>query len=323
MSNTPITSRIKRSPLLKYSPLKEEKDPKAKVTGTAEGEERIVKTTVEKEGKAIGGKDNMSDAEWKAYLAKETPEQRAKRVKREVEEGRREAPTTETVETKEKGPDIDFEGKLYAKKEFDVLQPWEKRQMSRAIKKEQRDIRRAKIKAAKKAGTLTPEMRKKFKAEEAKAELSEFEAMAERGKAARASGRKTGTSKVYAGQREMDLAELDKGEQKKQVLETARKEARQKAAEAANITTGTSSQAAQAITPGQQIQQMAASFDPAAYSLDFNAGDYSSLLKMKSSPVKKALKGNQYKLPQHLQNAIKAAPGKLKTPLKKGYFKSK
>ena len=195
--------------------------------------------------------------------------------------------------------------------------------MSRAIKKEQRDIRRAKIKEARKKGTLTPELRKQFKAEEAAAEKAEFEAMAERGKAARASGRKTGTSKVYAGQREMDLAELDKGEQKKQVLETARKEARQKAAEAQNITTGTSSQAAQAITPGQQIQQMAASFDPSAYSLDFNAGDYSSLLKMKSSPVKKALKGNQYKLPQHLQNAIKAAPGKLKTPLKKGYFKNK
>ena len=67
---------------------------------------------------------------------------------------------------------------------------------------------------------------------------------------------------------------------------------------------------------------MAASFDPSQY-LDFRAGDYSSLLKKKSSPAKKALKGNQYKLPAHLQKAIKAAPGKLKTPLKKGYFKNK
>jgi hypothetical protein len=26
-------------------------------------------------------------------------------------------------------------------------------------------------------------------------------------------------------------------------------------------------------------------------------------------------------LPQHLQDAIKAAPGKMKSPMKKGYFK--
>lgn len=319
MSNTPITSRIKRSPLLKYSPLKEEKDPKAKVTGTEKGEDQTVITTEERR------KQSSIDFEKKCYNADGSRKRGVPGCKWADEEGTEAPKETETVTTTKTvpGEDIDFEGKLYAKKEFDVLQPWETRQMSRAIKKEQRDIRRAKIKEARKKGTLTPELRKQFKAEEAAAEKAEFEAMAERGKAARASGRKTGTSKVYAGQREMDLAELDKGEQKKQVLETARKEARQKAAEAQNITTGTSSQAAQAITPGQQIQQMAASFDPSAYSLDFNAGDYSSLLKMKSSPVKKALKGNQYKLPQHLQNAIKAAPSKLKTPLKKGYFKNK
>jgi hypothetical protein len=39
------------------------------------------------------------------------------------------------------------------------------------------------------------------------------------------------------------------------------------------------------------------------------------------SPATKALKGAQNKLPQHLQDAIKAAPGKMKSPMKKGYFK--
>ena len=35
------------------------------------------------------------------------------------------------------------------------------------------------------------------------------------------------------------------------------------------------------------------------------------------SPLTKALVGNQHKLPQHLQDAIKAAPGK---NYKKGYY---
>ena len=35
------------------------------------------------------------------------------------------------------------------------------------------------------------------------------------------------------------------------------------------------------------------------------------------SPLAKALVGNQHKLPQHLQDAIKAAPGK---NYKKGYY---
>ena len=39
------------------------------------------------------------------------------------------------------------------------------------------------------------------------------------------------------------------------------------------------------------------------------------------SPATKALKGAQNTLPQHLQDAIKAAPGKMRGPLKKGYFK--
>jgi len=44
------------------------------------------------------------------------------------------------------------------------------RQISRGQKKAARDVRRAKIKEARKAGTLTPELRKQFKLEEAQAE---------------------------------------------------------------------------------------------------------------------------------------------------------
>jgi hypothetical protein len=39
------------------------------------------------------------------------------------------------------------------------------------------------------------------------------------------------------------------------------------------------------------------------------------------SPATKKLQGAQNTLPQQLQDAIKAAPGKMKSPMKKGYFK--
>lgn len=318
MSNKPITSRIKRSPLFKYSPLKNEDDPKAKKFGTEKGEDKVVTETKEVRTQA------SKDFEAKCYNADGSRKRGVPGCKWADEEGTEAPKETETVTTKKtvEGEDIDYDTTLYKQKMGDVLQPWEKRQMSRAIKKEQRDIRRAKIKAAKKAGTLTPEMRKKFKAEEAQAELSEFEAMAKRGKAARATGRRTGTTNVQTGQEKKLKGDLSDQEQLEQAKQEALRQAKQKAAESSGITTGSSSQAAGAVDPGQQIKQMAASFDPSQY-LDFRAGDYSSLLKKKSSPAKKALKGNQYKLPAHLQKAIKAAPGKLKTPLKKGYFKNK
>ena len=300
MSNKPITSRIKRSPLFKYSPLKNEDDPKAKKFGTEKGEDREIEVTEEREKpqvgayrRACGGKNDGSTG---------TDPETGKKFKCAQAKKGEEPEETETVTTKKtvEGEDIDYDTTLYKQKMGDVLQPWEKRQMSRAIKKEQRDIRRAKIKAAKKAGTLTPEMRKKFKAEEAQAELSEFEAMAKRGKAARATGRRTGTTNVQTGQEKKLKGDLSDQEQLEQAKQEALRQAKQKAAESSGITTGSSSQAAGAVDPGQQIKQMAASFDPSQY-LDFRAGDYSSLLKKKSSPAKKALKGNQYKLPQHLQ----------------------
>ena len=64
--------------------------------------------------------------------------------------------------------------------------------------------------------------------------------------------------------------------------------------------------------------------DPSNFQIDFTPGDYSSILKGNSavamtkkgysmkakSPAAKKLQGNQGNLPQHLQDSIKAAPGK-------------
>jgi hypothetical protein len=115
---------------------------------------------------------------------------------------------TETKTTVTPGEDSSWEENLKVKTTGDVFQPWETRQMSRSIKKEQRDIRRSKIKAGKfgsqnKKGEwvakegISPRQQAKF--DEAKTELTEFQAMATRNKAARASGKKGGTSVLLPG----------------------------------------------------------------------------------------------------------------------------
>ena len=66
--------------------------------GTDDAFGDVTETTVTKQGKVIGGgyEDKMSDEDWKKYLANETPEQKKKRLEREVKDGVREATTVDT-----------------------------------------------------------------------------------------------------------------------------------------------------------------------------------------------------------------------------------
>ena len=99
----------------------------------------------------------------------------------------------------------------------DVLQPWEKRQQSRSIKKEQKDVRRSKIREARiqkrlnkaKSGSIR-EARLTAKLEENTARKKEFTDASTRGEKARASGKRTGTSNVTIGERNMLKSELGK-----------------------------------------------------------------------------------------------------------------
>ena len=170
--------------------------------------------------------------------------------------------------------------------------------MSRGIKKEQRDIRRAKQKLAraeKRGNTI--------KADEARAELEEFKAMAERGESARATGYATGKRDVQTGQEKV----LKGDRTPEQQLEQAREEAKKLAAKNKNITTGS------------DFKQSEGSVDPVSATVfsDFRKDlsnedyslDYSSAFQMKAkSPATKKLQGNQSRLPQHLQDAIRQAP---------------
>ena len=306
----PITSRVKRSPLLKYSPAKQTAD----VGGYTPGKDEVIEEDV------MGKKtDFVSPKDEREKDPKKWEETRKGICQGTIKGDRSKVDCSDIVvgkkKTTVKGKDQEWEGTLKTETKGDVLQPWETRRMSRAIKKEQRDIRRAKIKAAKKAGTLTPEMRKKIKAEEAQAELEEFQAMATRGKTARASGKRTGTSNVHTGQRDMTQSELDKKEQeemlKRKSEAKSRREAaeqeRSRAAKESGVVTGQAVKAidapAPATPPAPRVGSSAGEDD-----LYTSSKGYSAFKMKAKSPAAKKLQGNQNKLPQHLQDAIKAAP---------------
>lgn len=326
--NTPITSRIKRSPLLKYSPLKNDKDPKATSGGSEKGKDEVVTETKEVRTQA------SKDFESKCYNADGSRKRGVPGCKWADEEGTEAPNETETVTTKKTvpGKDLDYDTTLYTKKEDKVVfDPIEVRRQERAgtiinrkINKYERQMGKYGTFDADGEFTANPDLsqRDMRKLRQARANLKGAKSASSNVQAGRESGQNIG-DRYYGGQRQMDKGERTDAQQLAEAKRQAQKENRQKIAEEQNITTGNSGQASKAITPGQQIQNMAAEFDTSKYALDFNAGDYSSFLKMKSSPAKKSLKGNQYKLPQHLQEAIKAAPGKLRTPMKKGYFKNK
>ena len=132
----PITQRAK-------SPLKETDEVTlGKTTRVASPGEDIT-TEVSKPGEVIGGGysgPGMGNEAWKKYLASETPEQRDKRHAREVKDGVRKAPTTETVVTKGE-PVITTEKQQFTPQTADNytgITPWENRFNMRTARQSER-----------------------------------------------------------------------------------------------------------------------------------------------------------------------------------------
>ena len=271
----PITSRVKRSPLFKT-------DPKAKRGGVDEGEDKVEIKNITTESSYEGKK--MSDEAWKAL----TPERR-RELNAAVganKEGKIITESKEKVITP--GEDTPYEGTLMEVTTGRRLGPQEIRANQRSTKKLQRDIRRAKIKSARKAGTLTPELRKQYKKEEADAELADFEAAAKNQSSAMASG-KTRNESFVSGQRERLQGEDDPTEQ------TAEFKRKAKMAKQQGITTGGRfSQASQAITEGGSLSDMAEKVDTADFSTGYTPFTGSGI-NMLSSVAKKS----PYKMKGH------------------------
>jgi hypothetical protein len=312
MSNLPITSRIKRSPLLSQEAGAIDPDnPKAIVGGISQEPDQTVTTLGKSEYNYTGPLDTSGN--YYEKLAKEEGFKNFKGTIKEYEQSKlkkmSEAGNSNVEEEKGEssttivpGATTTWEGTLKKATTGDVMQPWEVRQMSRSIKKEQRDIRRSKIKANKFGSqnekgewvakeNLSPRQQAKF--DEAKAEFKAFQAAATRNEAARGSGKKGGSIGVDTGQTNMLQGNLDKKEQETMLAE--------KAARDAGVITAKKEDE----TPKPAPPKM----KPSAFKM------------YAKSPATKKLQGTQNKLPQHLQDAIKAAPGKMKSPMKKGYFK--
>ena len=314
----PITSRIKRTPILKRSMAKETENGNVEAIGskTTKGKDKKEIKKVTKKSSYEGKK--MSDEDWAAL----TPEER-RRLNSAVganEKGEIITETEEEVITP--GEDKTVDTKLYRKDYQDVKEPWEVRRSNRSAKIAGRAQRRAQNKADKVARQLAkmdaadkkPGNKKYDRLMAKQTETTQELENMEQGSLNVAEGRKSGKLAGSRVRRTEDVVKTAGDyEDPEQIKQAAR---RQEIAAQSGMTT---SQAEGAPMPGQTAFSGALEAAKELGELDYKAGQYTqgitmkpSAFKMKGkSPAAKKLQGNQGKLPQHLQDAIKAAPAKL------------
>ena len=274
--NLPITSRVKRSPLLgqKEGAINPTDDP-AKGYYESEGEDTIVtergdlipkkasKNRVEK-----GSKEEAFYIRNKNRCDKLSNDQKLDPANKCTGFAQEREPDKEVVV---KGESEMADVPIKVAQKGDVMEPWQISRMQRSIKKEQKQIRKSKLKQ-RPDGVSRRDWKKQVKAEENAAEQKEFKALADRNAKARASGKRGGSRDVAGFDR---IKTIGEDSEKVQVAKAA------KAAKLAKLAKE-------------------------------NEEKKKSPNEMRStSPAKKALKGSQNQLPQHLQAAIKAAPGKM------------
>jgi hypothetical protein len=258
----------------------------------------------------------------------------------------------------EKGEEKDIEFDLMEmKSQGTMLEPWELYRQKRTSDKANREVYSAQRKMAK-YGEFTVDEKTGDKIFKPNSDLSQKQLrQLEKAQSELKVGKnlqtnvQTGTRKgvkagqtFERGQREVPLGKRTEDQQKAQAVRadnikqknaTVKPEEKNATVEPEEKKPGQAGGAVEveAVNPFAGIE---VNMDPFVFTPDT---DYMSLLRSSSkmtkkgytqkakSPAAKALKGAQNKLPQHLQDAIKTAPGspaKLgPSPLKKGYFKSK
>jgi len=315
----PITSRVKRSPLLKYSPAKQTEDGNVEAIGSQNIKGKDKKVEVRETRR----KQSDIDFEKNCYNADGSRATDKEGCKWADTEGTETPSSTETITTTkiEPGEDKTVDTKLYRKDTQDVKEPWEVRRSNRSAKIAGRSQRRAQNKADKVTRQLAKLEEKgvtsgrkydnlKAKATETTQELENMK----QGSLNVAEGRKSGKLAGSRVRRTEDAVKTAGDyEDPEQIKQAAR---RQEIAAQSGMTT---SQAESAPMPGQTAFSGALETAKELGELDYKAGQYTqgitmkpSAFKMKGkSPAAKNLQGNQGKLPQHLQDAIKAAPAKL------------
>lgn len=314
--NLPITSRVKRSPLLQTKTAEEIATqsaqqggnlPDTSIVGAGEDKEITKTETVETgptekfEGELATGKAAEEWAKQKAFCEGKPKGTPGCSGFHKFEGG-----GTEETTTKETVPGEDVETQTAAKREGKVQTNFEARQLGRQTKFKNRLARQSKIKQAKntakgggtfdadgnyvKGTKLKGKAKRQFikdaklkaKAEENRRETSDFESAADNQSEVMQSGKTIGQTT----RRDTDRTDTTADQSDAELIATEKARQKRLASEKNNITTS----ADKAIEPAPTTMK------PSAY-------------KMKGkSPAAKALQGNQGKLPQHLQDSIKAAP---------------
>jgi len=375
----PITSRVKRSPLFKYSPLKQD------TPATAGGSEAGGTTTKNVDSEVTEKKRNYAkdeqvcSAEYKAKTGKggpgskecqewkdTSPEQKKKAETTTTETcppGSTGTPPNCTVETKE--DDLDYEGTLQTAKHGRVLEPWQINRLKRGTRKATNERDQAARRLDRNKGVTfkdgkyvlndnaTAKERRKFNKQNDR--FIDADNTAKNQTLARESGRLAG-EEYYKGDRDRGLGEQSDPEQKAQFKRDAIKKNKAEKAAAAAAAKAAKDKAeldaakkvadeeneqkeadANGVTTGQSNSEVGIDVAPISLGGGFGSGldlykqsSYTPLVMTKKgysmkakSPATKKLQGAQNTLPPHLQAAIKGAPGKMKSALKKGYFKNK
>ena len=272
--NLPITSRVKRSPLLSQAAgaIEVGDDDQAKGFYESQGEDvKSTKTVTQGPTESFTGTKATGEAEKK--WAKQNEYCKGKPVGTPGCSGFHKFEGTGTVveETVVKGEKEMGEVPIRVAQKGDVMEPWQISRMQRSIKKEQKQIRKSKLKQ-RPDGVSRRDWKRQVRAEENAAEQKEFQALADRNAKSRASGKRGGSR---------DVAGFDRA---KTVGEDSEKVQVTKAQKAAELAANKNKKEEKKKSPNEMRP---------------------------TSPAKKALKGSQNQLPQHLQAAIKAAPGKM------------
>ena len=321
--NLPITSRIKRSPFFKD---KDPKNKKATASSIVEGgtTTKNVSTTTTSENPNLtsfkercgkfGGKNSAAAAAAGCVWADDAKDP---------------DPVTTTVdkEVVVKKPDEIVSTDLYEERKQDVLNPAEVNRFKRATNMTTKNVRRTGDKQDKvkrglskfnkydtdKDGEISDKERssmstgflgfgnkqKKYdklkrRETETKQEMEQFSSAQENQARSQKSGRRWKEKIKTDDELKTKGQYTDKEQLQMEKDKLAVERAKLKAAQNQNVTTSSGGQAAGAIEVTDEVAPLG------------------STAKKKNSPYKKALKGSQNQLPQHLQAAIKAAPGKMK-----------
>ena len=319
--NLPITSRVKRSAILKTSALKQTEEEAKKSAqqggnlpptsivgagGTTTIETPGVKTTENLE--ALNATKIDLGPDYKPSAAETARANAEVAAAKAADEEASSKPTVTTIEE----PDV--EAQTAKKREGRVQTNFEARQLGRQTKFKNRLVRQSKIKQAKntakgggtfdadgnyvKGTKLKGKAKRQFirdaklkaKAEENRQETLDFQAAANNQSEVMRSGKTIGQTT----RRDTDRTDTTSDMSKPELIATERARQKRLAAKENNITTSGD----KAIEPDSP-----ATMKPSAYKMQGK------------SPATKTLQGNQGKLPQHLQDSIKAAP---ETPAKLG-----